>query len=85
MRRQFADYPAALDTTLDIAEMCTATIEFGLDLLPSFPCPPGMSETEFLRAKVWEGAKQRYGDPVPSVVSDRVDYELGVKIGRAHV
>jgi DNA polymerase III subunit alpha len=78
MRAQYPDHRAALDATLDIAEMCTATIEFGLDLLPAFPCPPGMSEAEFLRAKVWEGARERYGDPVPTAVAERVEYELSV-------
>ena len=78
MREEFRDYPDALNATLDIAEMCRASIEFGLDLLPAFPCPDGMSESEFLRHKVWAGAKRRYGDPVPSVVAERVEYELGV-------
>ena len=49
--------PDALRATLDIAEMATATLEFGLDLLPAFPCPDGMTESEFLRQKVWEGAR----------------------------
>ncbi len=78
MRSQFHAYPEALDTTLDIAERCNATIEFDLDLLPAFPCPDGMSEAQFLRHKVWEGARARYGDPVPTAVSERVEYELGV-------
>jgi len=78
MRERFPDHQAALNTTLDIAEMCSAKIEFGLDLLPAFPCPPGMSESEFLRTKVWDGARRMYGDPVPSVVAERVDYELSV-------
>jgi DNA polymerase III subunit alpha len=78
MRAQFPDHQAALDTTLDIAAMCNATIEFGLDLLPAFPCPPGMTEAEYLRAKVWEGARRRYGDPVPAAVAERVEYELSV-------
>ncbi len=78
MREQFHAYPDALDASLDIAERCDATIEFGLDLLPAFPCPDGMSESEFLREKVWTGARARYGDPVPGPVAERVEYELGV-------
>jgi DNA polymerase III subunit alpha len=78
MRERFPDHRAALDTTLDIAEMCTAKIVFGRDLLPEFSCPPGMSEAELLRAKVWEGARARYGDPVPETIAERVEYELSV-------
>jgi DNA polymerase III subunit alpha len=78
IREEFHQYRDALDATLDIAEMCSATMEFGLDLLPAFPCPDGMSEAEFLRHKVWEGAKGRYGDPVPTAVADRIEYELSV-------
>ncbi|MEX0869797.1 MAG: DNA polymerase III subunit alpha [Nitriliruptoraceae bacterium] len=78
MRQRFADHRAALDTTLDIAEMCDATIEFGLDLLPAFPCPDGLTEAEYLRRKVWAGAVARYGDPVPAEVAQRVEYELSV-------
>lgn len=78
MREQFAAYPEALDATLEIAERCDASIEFGLDLLPAFPCPDGLSEAAFLRQKVWEGAKARYGDPVPTAVAERVEYELTV-------
>ena len=78
MRDTFRDHQDALDATLDIAEMCHATIDFGLDLLPRFPCPEGMTETEFLRQRVWEGAVRRYGSPVPEAVSARVEYELSV-------
>ena len=78
MREQFHASPDALDATLDIAERCDASIEFGLDLLPAFPCPDGLSEAAFLRQKVWEGARARYGDPVPTEVAERVEYELGV-------
>jgi DNA polymerase III subunit alpha len=78
MREQFRDFGPALDATLDIAQMCDVEIEFDLDLLPAFPCPPGMTEAEFLRAKVNEGARERYGTPVPDAVQERIDYELSV-------
>jgi DNA polymerase-3 subunit alpha len=78
MREEFHQYRDALDATLDIAEMCSATMRFGLDLLPAFPCPEGMTEASYLRQKVWEGAKVRYGDPVPTAVAERIEYELSV-------
>jgi DNA polymerase III subunit alpha len=70
--------PDALRATLDIAEMSTTTLEFGLDLLPAFPCPDGMTEAQYLRQQVWEGAAQRYGSPVPDAIRERIDYELSV-------
>jgi DNA polymerase-3 subunit alpha len=79
MWRQFGSTaPDALRATLDIAEMCDAKLEFDLDLLPAFPCPDGMTEAQYLRRKVYDGAKRLYGDPIPSVVQERVDYELSV-------
>lgn len=78
MRAAFPDHGPALDATLDIAERCDARIEFGLDLLPRFPVPEGRTEAEHLRAMVLEGARERYGSPLPSVVAERVEYELGV-------
>jgi DNA polymerase III subunit alpha len=78
MREQFHAYGPALDATLDIAEMCEARIEFGLDLLPRFPTSEGRTEAEELRHMVWRGAAQIYGDPVPTAVAERVEYELSV-------
>lgn len=78
MREQFRDYGPALDATLDIAERIDTKIEFDLDLLPAFPCPDGMDESSFLRHEVLEGAKERYGTPIPDAVMERIDYELGV-------
>ncbi|MEX1161993.1 MAG: DNA polymerase III subunit alpha [Nitriliruptor sp.] len=78
MREQFRDFGPALDATLDIAQMCDVEIEFDLDLLPAFPCPDGMTEAEFLRHKVLEGARRLYGTPIPDAVQERIDYELRV-------
>jgi DNA polymerase-3 subunit alpha len=78
MRRAFPDHGHALDATLEVAERCDARIEFDLDLLPRFPVPEGRTEAEHLRAMVLEGARERYGSPLPTAVAERVDYELGV-------
>jgi DNA polymerase III subunit alpha len=78
MRAAYPDHGSALDATLEVAERCDARIEFDLDLLPRFPTPGGISEAEHLRAMVMEGARRRYGDPLPREVEDRVAYELRV-------
>ena len=70
--------PDALRATLDIAERIDTKLDFGLDLLPRFPVPDGMTEATFLRRRVQEGAARRYGTPVPAHVQERIDYELDV-------
>ncbi len=81
MEAALGDYPEAMDKTLDIAEMCDVKISFGELKLPDFVPPDGSSLDSYLRRLVTEGARQRYGDPIPSEVQSRIDYELDV-IGR---
>ncbi|HET7523167.1 MAG TPA: DNA polymerase III subunit alpha, partial [Acidimicrobiales bacterium] len=79
MRHLFRDYPEACDNTLWIAERANVEIEFGKPKLPSFPRPEGFGDADsYLRHLTLEGAAQRYGTPLPSVVVERLDYELGV-------
>ncbi len=85
MRHLFAELPEACDNTLLIAERAHVDIEFGLDALPHPPIPAeltGASYEEradrYLRHLAYEGGARRYGTPLPKVVTDRLDYELGV-------
>jgi DNA polymerase III subunit alpha len=85
MRSLFGELPETCDNTLLIAERAHVQIEFGLNALPEFPVPEhfaGASYEEranrYLRHLAYEGARQRYGDPLPSEVAERLDFELGV-------
>jgi DNA polymerase-3 subunit alpha len=79
MRHLFRDFPEACDNTLWIAERSNVEIEFGKPKLPEFPLPEGFtSGSEYLRALTFEGARARYGESLPDVVTERLDYELGV-------
>jgi DNA polymerase-3 subunit alpha len=79
MRHLFRDHPEACDNTLWIAERANLEIEFGKPKLPSFPRPEGFDDADsYLRHLTYEGASQRYGTPLPEVVVQRLDYELGV-------
>ena len=80
MRAQFPDdeFPGACDNTLLVAERAEVDLELGGIHLPSFPVPPGQTEAGYLRDLVLEGARHRYGDPIPAEVLERVSYELRV-------
>lgn len=78
MEAALGHYPEALDRTLDVAEMCDVKLTFGDLKLPDFIPPDGSSLEEYLRKLANEGAKQRYGDPLPVEVRERLDYELRV-------
>jgi DNA polymerase-3 subunit alpha len=79
MRELFAEAPEACDNTLWIAERADVEIEFGNPKLPQFDLPqPFDTAADYLRHLTFEGARERYGEPVPAEVSERLDYELGV-------
>ena len=78
MAERFAAYPDACAATLEIAERCNVTIEFGGYLLPHYSVPEGHTEESYLRELCEEGLVRRYGqDPAPEV-RERLDFELGV-------
>ncbi len=62
----FAQWPEAIASTLEIAERCDVELELGKQLIPSYPTPDGEGEREYLRARVEEGLRLRYGDPMPA-------------------
>jgi DNA polymerase III subunit alpha len=74
----FAEWPEAIASTLEIAERCSVELELGKQLIPSFQTPDGSGEREYLRARVEEGMRLRYGDPAPAEALARMDMELGV-------
>ena len=82
MRSAIGAYPEALANTLEIAEKCNVSMEFGRIILPAFDVPGGQSEGDHLRERCIEGLKGRYGDPVPDHVMERLETELEVINGK---
>jgi DNA polymerase-3 subunit alpha len=79
MVQAFGHCPEALQATVEIMERCNLELRFNEIHLPRFPLPAGTEKADdYLRALCEEGAKRKYGDPVPDSVRTRMDYELGV-------
>jgi DNA polymerase-3 subunit alpha len=74
----FEQWPEAIASTLEIAERCNVELELGKQLIPSYPTPDGEGEREYLRARVEEGLRLRYGDPIPAEALQRMNMELEV-------
>jgi DNA polymerase-3 subunit alpha len=74
----FAEWPEAIASTLEIADRCNVELELGKQLIPSFQTPDGSGEREYLRARVEEGLRLRYGDPTPAAAVERMNMELDV-------
>jgi DNA polymerase-3 subunit alpha len=78
MAQAFSPWPEAIASTLEIADRCNVEIELDKQLIPHYPTPDGSPERDYLRARVEEGLRTRYGDPAPAEARERVDMELEV-------
>ncbi|TAJ14654.1 DNA polymerase III subunit alpha [Marinilabiliaceae bacterium JC017] len=77
MNKLFADVPEAIANTAEIAEKVEFYELDSAPIMPDFPLPEGFdSEAGYLRHLTMEGAKKRYGDPIPAAYLERINFEL---------
>jgi error-prone DNA polymerase len=67
-----------LDCSQWIAEECDFDLSWLRPPLPKFPNPPGTRDTQFLREKVYEGARERWGDNLSDPQKKQIEHELRV-------
>ncbi len=77
MAQSFAQWPEAIASTVEIAERCSVEIELERQLIPRF-LPDGEDERAYLRERVAEGIRERYGEPPAAEVIERMEMELEV-------
>ncbi len=79
MAEALKEHPECLATTLEIADKCNVTLEFGNIILPRYPfLKEGETNESLLRDMSMEGLKRRYGDPLPQEVIDRFEHEYEI-------
>ncbi|HSG46831.1 MAG TPA: DNA polymerase III subunit alpha, partial [Longimicrobiales bacterium] len=84
MLERFPDHPEVLENTLRIADEVDLTFDKQYHL-PEFPLPASHTdENDYLEFLARKGAAERYGDPLPADVQERLDYELRVIRGTGY-
>ncbi|NLH69561.1 MAG: DNA polymerase III subunit alpha [Brooklawnia sp.] len=85
MRTLFSNLPEACDATLEIAERCQTGFDEGNGtFMPIFEVPDGQTEESWFRHEAEEGLRRRYGDPLPTEVRERADYEMNVILAKGY-
>ena len=60
MAELFADAPALLANTVEIAKRCSLEIKLGSSMLPAYPVPSGSTTEEFLESESQRGLAERF-------------------------
>ncbi len=77
MAEIFRDYPEAVTNTLEVAEKCDVSFEFGKIYLPHYDVPEGMTNKEYLRSLCEAGMARKCAGKGGDYC-ERLDYELSV-------
>src|SRR6185295_20252127 len=79
MAQAFTHCPEALKASVEVAERCNLELRFNETHLPRFELPPGQETTgAYLKSLCEQGARQKFGDPIPEHVRTRMEFELQV-------
>jgi len=88
MHTLFADLPDAVQNTVEIAKRCNLNLTLDQPVLPDFPIPDGMTETQFFHQEVRSGLENRLSQlyqpesdeflAIRAPYDERLEYEVGV-------
>ncbi len=80
MHKLFAEWPEAIETTLEIEEKCNITLSKDFKM-PAFPIPAGSGAAtleEYLDHLTKSGLERRFDGKMTREIEDRTTFELGV-------
>ena len=76
MHRLFRRYPEAINNAVAIAEKCQFSLDELNYIYPEELAKDGRTPQEELVRLTWEGAKQKFGTPIPPKIEATLNYEL---------
>ncbi len=82
MQELFADLPAAITNSVEIAKRCNLSLTLGKPQLPDFPVPAGMTLDDYLMEKAMEGLSKHLIHLYPDEAERekrRASYEVRLK------
>ena len=83
MAELFEDIPSAIENSVEIAKRCNVTLELGTPVLPDFPIPEGMTESEYFVQISEEGLNERlaqlYDTTAENFAEVRKEYDERLK------
>ena len=74
---RYHDLPQALSNLKAVEDRCNFELPLSTTHFPAFPTPDGRSQSEFLRARAYDGAKKIYHH-LTAQIEDRLNYELNI-------
>lgn len=74
---RYQDLPEAIENLRILSDECQLELPIGQTHYPQFPTPDGESQSNFLRRKAYQGAKEKYSNLSEEIV-ERLDYELAI-------
>ena len=77
MREKFADFPGAVENSLEIAKRCNFSFDFSQTHLPSLAKSGGKTAADILRRAAADGLEQKNPSPPPHYL-ERLRYELDI-------
>lgn len=76
MDRLFLQYPHAIERTREIADTCKFSLDELKYVYPKEITTEGRTPQEELTYLAWKGAKEFYGEPLPTKIVDAINYEM---------
>ncbi|HBH13572.1 MAG TPA: hypothetical protein DDX29_10750, partial [Clostridiales bacterium] len=76
-KHRYHDLPEAIENLHTLTEKCHLKLPIGQRHYPDYKTPSGLSQSEYLKEKAYEGAREIYPN-IDEKITERLNYELNI-------